>query len=168
MNKAANVKWIWLASMKTCQSHFDWKINPLFCSSRKFHFYCLCVIIFFHTLLSVLFLILSSLSLFVSFSHLILPFFAPHLTMLLLCLWFSPSRHLICFGLFSSFRLNVLLSPYTYFYFLLYLFVSPCLLMYFLFYFFSLICYYFISLFLSLSFHLVFFSVVRPAISYPF
>jgi hypothetical protein len=87
----------------------------------------------------------------------------------LFCLWFSTSRHLKGFGLFSSLRLKVFLSSFTYFYFLIYLFVSPCLLIYFLFYFifsplFAIIRYH--SLFLFRSF--VFFSLVLPVISYSF
>jgi len=67
-------------------------------------------------------------------------FFAPHLTTLLFCFWFSPSRHLKCFGLFSSLRLNVFLSSLFLLSSLFICFSLPAYLVLILFYFFSSIC----------------------------
>ena len=171
MNKAANVKWIWLSSMKSCQSHISWRIIPSF-RSRKFLFYWLsvCSYFFSYIFFSFIFTFCPSpfLFLFPSVMHFILPFFSPHLTTLLFCLWFSLSRHLKCFGLLLSLRLNVFFSSFAYLYFLLYLFLFVCLFIYYFIIFFSCICFYFISLFLYLSFPLVFSSVLRPVISYSF
>jgi hypothetical protein len=163
MNRPANVKWIWLSSMKSCQSHFSWKISPFF-----FHVsfsYCLtvCNYFFSYTSFRLIFTFYPSLYFCFLLSCIsFFTFFTPHLITLLFCLWFSPSRHLKCFGLFSSLGLKVFLSPFTYFYFLPYLFVSPCLLIYFLFYFifsplFAVILYHSLFFFRSLLFSFLLF-----------
>jgi hypothetical protein len=87
---------------------------------------------------------------FPSLMHFILPFFhsSSH-NAIVLSLGFS-FRHLKCLDLFSSLRLNVFLSSFTYFYFLLCLFVSPCLLIsYFILFFLVYLLLFYITLYFS-------------------